>query len=92
MKGEARSFARLAQPSFRIGPQVQFFHPQVTGTGWRKDAPQEERRRDMLRAHGGDALATARALQALANVSQDPATKRAAAADAAYFYKRHKQV
>jgi hypothetical protein len=34
---------------------------------WSKDMPVAERRRNALRAHGGDALATARALQALLN-------------------------
>lgn len=67
-----------------------WYHPK-TDTGWSKDLPQEERRSKMLSAHKYDELAAARALQALANVTEDRETKIAAASDAAYFYKRHRK-
>lgn len=55
-------------------------------TGWQKSQTATERRRRSLRAHKGDKLSTARALQALANVTTDKQTKKLARADAAYFY------
>lgn len=62
--------------------------------GWRKDDSQTKRRRIALRNRHGDHLKTARALQALANVTQDRETKRKARADARYFfdmYRKHKR-
>ena len=59
--------------------------------GWRKDDPMAKRRNKSLRAHGGDALATGRALQALANVTTDKRTAQLAKADADYFFKLHKK-
>ena len=55
-------------------------------TGWQKNLPATKRRQLSLRSHKGDKLATARALQALANVTTDKQTKKLARADAAYFY------
>lgn len=60
-------------------------------TGWRKTQSATTRRRLALRAHKGDLLATARALQALANVTTDPETKHKAQADADYFFKRYRK-
>ena len=57
--------------------------------GWRKTDNAEKRRRTALRNRGGDLLATARALQALSNVTKDSATKKAARSDALYFYSRY---
>lgn len=57
--------------------------------GWHKSMSASERRRVSLRAHKGDKLATARALQVLANVTTDVPTRRAAHADAMYFYSQH---
>jgi len=57
--------------------------------GWRKDQSMATRRRLALRSHKGDKLATARALQSLANVTQDKQTKKLARADALYFYALH---
>jgi hypothetical protein len=54
--------------------------------GWHKNQPSEKRRKLALKAHKGDKLATARALQALANVTTDKTTKKLARADAVYFY------
>lgn len=59
--------------------------------GWNKDDAMDKRRRIALRNRDGDELATARALQALANVTKDPATKRKAQADAKYFFKKHQR-
>ena len=59
--------------------------------GWRKSDGATKRRRIALRARGGDKLATARALQALSNVTKDPTTKKAARSDALYFYREHKK-
>jgi len=67
-----------------------WYHPKVE-TGWEKDMPAEERRKLMLDAHGGDYLAAARALQALANVTQDRTTRARAAADARYFYLEYRK-
>ena len=60
-------------------------------TGWRKEDTQAKRRRTALRSRGGDLLATARGLQALANLTQDECTSRKAAADAHYFFAQYKK-
>ncbi len=60
-------------------------------SGWRKDMGIEKRRSRALSAHKGNALSTARSLQALANVTKDTTTKRAARKDALYFYAKHKR-
>lgn len=54
--------------------------------GWRKDMSREKRLRVALRNRRGDVLATARALNALANVTTDTETRLRARADAAYLY------
>ncbi len=59
--------------------------------GWRKDDPTDKRRRVALRHRKGDLLATARALQALSNVTKDRQTKRLARVDAKYFFKKYKE-
>jgi hypothetical protein len=64
-----------------------FYHPKVE-MNWHKTDSVETRRNHALKAHGGDDLATARALKALANVTTDPETKELAKADAAYFFSR----
>ncbi len=69
----------------RTPKSKRFYEPKVH-TGWEKGMGMEKRRRLVLRAHKGDALASARGMQALANVSTDPATKMAARSDALYFY------
>lgn len=73
-----------------VGKRRVWFNPQ-TEMGWQKTQPAKKRRRLALRAHGGDGLATARALQALANVSQDRMTRTVAASDARYFFALHKR-
>lgn len=74
----------------RTPKSQQWYHPQVE-TGWKKDMPMSTRRSKALRAHKGDALATARGLQALANTTTDQATKRSAHSDAQYFYAQHRK-
>ena len=59
--------------------------------GWQKSDSVEKRRRIALRHRHGDKLATARALQALANVTKDKETKKKARADALYFYRQYRR-
>ena len=59
--------------------------------GWHVDMPQLARRKAALEARGGDALAAARALIALANVTQDSETERKARSDANYLLRLHRQ-
>lgn len=72
-------------------PKSKKWYKPTTTMNWSKDMPVAERRRNALRAHGGDALATARALQALSNVTTDRETKREAEKDAKYFFALHKK-
>lgn len=69
---------------------VKFFHPKVH-TGWHKSQSITYRRRLALKAHGNDYLATGRALQALANITQDSATERKAKQDANYFFSMNRK-
>jgi hypothetical protein len=72
-------------------PERERWYTPTTEMNWHKTAPINTRRRNALRAHGGDKLATARALQALANVTTDSATRRLAQADARYFYSQYRK-
>lgn len=74
----------------RTPKKGRWFSPKVH-SGWNKDDPSDIRRRRVLRAHGGDLLAAARSKQALANVTTDPATKRAASSDAKYFFSEYRK-
>ena len=65
-----------------------FYHPDVE-MDWHKDKSAETRRSHALKAHSGDKLATARSLQALANVTTDKKTAELAKKDADYFFKKH---
>jgi hypothetical protein len=65
-----------------------FYHPKIE-MHWHKDQPTKMRRINALKAHEGDELATARALQALANVTTDIETTKLAKTDADYFFARH---
>ncbi len=56
---------------------------------WRKSESQTRRRKNALAARHGNLLATARALQALANVTEDNETARKSRSDAIYFFKLH---
>ena len=53
---------------------------------WHRDDPPGTRRANALKAHKGDELAAARALQALANVTTDTETASAAKSDADFFF------
>ena len=64
-----------------------FYHPKVK-MNWHKDQSAETRRANALKAHTGNRLATARALQALANVTTDAKTAKLAKADADHFFKQ----
>lgn len=57
---------------------------------WHKEDTQAQRRRVALASRKGKLLPTARALQALANVTTDSETQRKAHADAQYFYALYK--
>ncbi len=72
-------------------PKVKKWYEHGKHTGWEKDQSAAVRRKKALTGHKGDDLAAARQLQALANVTGDPATKRLARADAKYFYKLHRK-
>jgi hypothetical protein len=67
-------------------PESKKWYEHDVEMNWNKDMPAEERRANSLKAHGGDKLATGRALQALANVTTDNETARLAKADADYFF------
>lgn len=69
--------------------EEKWFDPEVTNTGWNKDDPPDRRRYLMLEAHNFNNLKTAKALQALANVTKDKETKAAAQSDADHFYKEY---
>jgi len=71
-------------------PKERWFSP-GTPLGWRKEWPSEKRRRVALRHRKGDVLATARALQALSNVTKDKRTKILARSDAKYFYDKYRR-
>jgi hypothetical protein len=63
-----------------------FYHPKVE-MHWHKDQSAEVRRAHALAAHRGNKLSTARALQALANVTTDAKTGKLAKADADHFFR-----
>ena len=67
-------------------PESQQWYEHDVKMNWHKDMPESTRRSNALSAHGGDKLATARALQALSNVTTDAKTKQLANADADYFF------
>ena len=69
-----------------------WYQPFKKDTDWHKDLPAEKRREIMLKAHEGDVLAAAYALQSLANITTDPETREASHSDASYFFEKHKQV
>ena len=72
----------------RTPPKKRWYKPGAK-MYWSKEKPVSIRRYNALKAHRGSELATARALQALSNVSTDKATKREAKRDADYFSKLH---
>ncbi len=72
-------------------PESEKWYEHDVQMNWHKDDPAATRRANALQAHGGDELATARALQALANVTTDVETARMARLDAEHFYSLHRQ-
>lgn len=70
-------------------PESEKWYEHNVEMNWHKDEPARVRRARALRAHKGDGLAAARALQALANVTTDPKTRKLAKADADYFFAKH---
>lgn len=71
--------------------KVKKWYEKGQSLGWSKNDTQSVRRRIALASRKGDALKTARALQALSNITQDFETKRKARADALYFYSIHRR-
>lgn len=69
----------------RTPRRKRWFKPSIE-TGWSKELPMNVRRAKTLKAHKGDRLATARSLNALANVTTDKRTEQLARADARYFF------
>lgn len=70
-------------------PESEKWYQHNVEMNWHKDEPAEVRRANALKAHKGDEIATARALQALANVTTDPETSELAKNDADYFFAKH---
>lgn len=67
-----------------------FFHPDRK-LNWHKDDSQKIRRQKALNSRHSSFLKAGRALQALANVSNDSETARKAKADATFFFAQHKK-
>lgn len=59
--------------------------------GWKKSDSASVRRATALRSRRGNLLKTGRALQQLANVTTDSATKSKAALDARYFFRLNRK-
>jgi len=74
----------------RTPKRERWYAPEVS-MGWEKTQSATTRRRLALKAHGGDKLATARALLALSNVTTDSTTKRLSKQDAYYFFDLYKK-
>lgn len=76
----------------REGRLVQKWYEHKTVTGWKKTQPAKKRRlllyksTDKKKPRYFRLLEAGRRIQALANVNQDPITKRLARSDALYFY------
>ena len=70
-------------------PESEKWYQHNVEMNWHKDEPVKMRRANALKAHNGNELATARALQALANVTTDAETAKLAKADADYFFFKH---
>ena len=67
-------------------PESEKWYQHNVEMNWHKDQPAEMRRANAFKAHSGNKLATARALQALANVTTDLETAKLAKIDADYFF------
>ena len=67
-----------------------WYDPKIS-SGWKADMPAGKRRAIELKARKGDLLEAARAKQALANVTTSRKTKKAAQADADYFFREYRK-
>lgn len=67
---------------------MKWYHPGVQ-MNWHHSDLREVRRWNALRAHKGDLLATARALQQLANVTNVGVVAKAARQDAVHFFAKY---
>lgn len=73
-------------------PKGDLQNPKKTRLGdWEKGRSATARRKAAIHAKNGNYLRAARSLQALANVTKDSGTKRAAQSDANYFYRMNKK-
>ena len=70
-------------------PKAERWYEPGVKMNWEKGMAVSKRRSNALKAHRGSELSTARALQSLANVTTDRATRTAAKKDADYFFKLH---
>jgi len=70
-------------------PESEKWYQHNVEMNWHKDEPAEVRRANALKAHKGDELTTARALQALSNMTTDPETSKLAKTDADYFFAKY---
>ncbi len=75
----------------RTPNEDRWYHPKVK-MNWHKADTAETRRRNALKAHQGDVLATARALVALSNVTTDRPTEQLARTDARVLFKRNEEL
>jgi hypothetical protein len=69
-----------------------WFEARGKSLNWHKEDSQTARRRNALSSRKGHYLNTARALQALANITKDAETKRKAQGDAKYFFHRYHMI
>ena len=77
--------------NFGKTPESEKWYQHNVEMNWHKYEPAEVRRANALKAHNGDELATARALQALSNVTTNAETAKIAKTDADYFFARRQQ-
>jgi hypothetical protein len=88
--GHNASFLTNNRGNSGLTPEEDKWYHSNIETGWRNDMTEDTRRALMLKAHGGDVLAAARALMALHNVTKNMKTRMAAKKDAMYFFKMHR--
>lgn len=90
---DKRGYSYLRKDTGKPGrtPEAEQWYESGVKTGWEKGQSQSVRRAKVLKAHKGDELASARSMQALANVTTDRETARKAGADADYFYRKYRR-
>ena len=89
-KGHKKKVKRARGKTRRTPPSKRWYRPTVK-MDWKKTLPLQVRRDNALDAHGGDLLATGRALIALSNVTTDAVTRREARKDGLYFLALYKK-